>query len=833
MAHVAAEQRSGTLRRILAALLLIIGVSLLAGWWALKRTLPRLDGSIVLPGLKQEVLVDRDRWGIPWIRASSLEDLEVAQGYVVAQDRLWQMDLLRLSAAGELSEVFGPLTLALDRENRTLGLRVAAEEAVTRMDPDTRLVVDAYARGVNRYIEESRNRLPIEFTLLRYRPRPWTPADSFLISTYMWKTLTTTWKAKLNRARLTALFGPEKARDLFVIDSPLDHFIVGNTRSPEPGGSPAAKPVAFDYENGIRGEWIVPASLRESADPRAFLAQFEGESSAIVGSNNFVVNGAHTASGKPLLANDTHLMLGIPDIWYIVHLTAPGWNIKGFTFPGSPLVIIGHNNRIAWGFTNSNVDVQDLYVESFNPANPMEYRAKGKWARAQIRREVIHVRDQPDDVLDVAITRHGPIVYRDPGTEGGRVYALRWTLTEPGGTDFGFPMIGRAGNWAEFLEAMRHISGPGQNAVYADVDGNIGFIIASRIPLRRSGNGALPVPGESNDYDWTGYVPFDELPQALNPPEGIIATANARTVGPAYKYFLSERWAGPERTARIYQLISGRNDLRPADFNAIQNDIVSLPDRFLSEQLVRAAQSVQPHDPRARDLVARLPGWDGRAAAKSAVTSFLEYTRHMLMKNLLHPYLAGDTTSYEWWEPDSDYNEVWWRDKIFLENVFRARPVAWLPKPYTSYDDLLIASADQAVGRLEKEAESADISRWNWGRLHPLLMLHPLGRTGILRQLLSLGPLEQGGTVDTVRAMGRGHGPAMRFVADLSNLDNSLMEITTGESGQYGSPHYRDQFSAWFAGRGIPSPFSEAAEEHARVHRIRLVPAGDSPPTSP
>jgi len=338
------------------------------------------------------------------------------------------------------------------------------------------------------------------------------------------------------------------------------------------------------------------------------------------------------------------------------------------------------------------------------------------------------------------------------------------------------------------------------------------------------------VAGDTDDYEWKGYIPFDELPRVLNPPEGIIATANARTVGPAYKYYVSDRQAGPYRTARLYELLQGRTGLRPADCNAIQNDIESLPNKFLAGQLVIAARAKPPSEPRLNKLIAGLNGWDARATPDSVETSFIEYTRHALFHNLLSPYLDDEVSKkYELWEPVSVYGEIWWRDKVFLENALRNRATAWLPSGFATYDDLLLASAAQAVAALEERTGQSDPASWNWGRLHPLDMMHPLGRSGVLHRVLSIGPYEQGGTIDTVRAMGTGHGPAMRFVADLSNFDNSLMEIPTGESGQYSSPNSRDQFPEWFAGRGIVAPFSEAAEEGVRTHRLLLLPSsGDA-----
>jgi penicillin G amidase len=821
-------------RNIIAVVLVLAGMALLAAWWVVRRPLPTLDGSIGVPGLKAGVIVDRDEWGRPWIRANSEEDLVVAQGYVMAQDRLWQMDLLRRASSGELSEIFGGVALDFDKENKMLGMREAAEQAVSDSSPEIRGLLEDYARGVNQYIQQRESRLPIEFTLLRYKPEPWTPADTYLISLYMYKTLTSTWKSKLNRQWVMEKAGAERSRALFNSDSNLDVPIVGAV--PTVPAKPAGKSAVAVAPSQSAAHMLQPAKDGANASAailfgaqtwdaaRGFLSQFEEESSEIIGSNNFVVSGAHTASGKPLLANDTHLALSVPCIWYLVHLTAPGWNVEGFALPGAPLVIIGHNDRIAWGFTNSNADVQDLYVETFDASNPLAYRVNGKWRQSSVRHETIHVREGEDVELDVVVTRHGPIVQRDATDQGGRAYALRWTALEKGGLDFGFPLLGRARNWGEFIETTRHIAGPGQNAIYADVDGNIGFTIPAKIPIRAKGNGALPVAGDTDDFEWKGYIPFEELPRVENPPGGIIATANARTVGPGYKYYVTDRWAGPYRTRRIYDLLTGRTGLTAGDCNLIQNDVVSMPNDFLAKQLVAAERVKEPKDPRARGIILGLNTWNGRAMAGSVETSFLEYTRHALFHRLLAPILGDEVARYELREPGSVYNDVWWRDKEFLRTLLTERPAAWLPNGIANYDDLLLASADDAVAQLEKETNSREPADWNWGQLHTLDISHPLGRAGFLHGLLSIGPFEEGGTIDTVRAMGVGHGPTMRIVSDLGNFDNSLMEITTGESGQYGSAYYRDEFTEWFAGRGIEAPFTESAETKLREHHLVLMP---------
>ena len=426
---------SRIIRSLVAGLLLLIGAAMLLGWWLVRRPQAKLDGSVTIGGLKDGVIVDRDQWGRPWIRAKSLPDVVTAQGYVMAQDRLWQMDLLRRASGGNLAEIFGDVALNFDRENRTLGMRQAAERAVTDSSPEIRGLLEAYARGVNDNIAERGKKLPIEFVALGYTPRPWTPADTYLISLYMYKTLTSTWKEKLNRQWITEKVGAERAREMFVSDSPLDHFIwTSGTSLPGRSAAGELRPsTGFLAHAGGYDDEPPFASLEWDA-ARNFLAQFEEKSSEIIGSNNFVVSGAHTASGKPLLANDTHLQLSTPALWYIVHLTAPGLNVEGFALPGAPLVIIGHNERIAWGFTNSNADVEDLYVEKFSAANPLEYSAGGKMLTAEVRHEVIAVRGKPDVNFDVVVTRHGPIVHRDAAEQGGRAYALRWTALGAWGT---------------------------------------------------------------------------------------------------------------------------------------------------------------------------------------------------------------------------------------------------------------------------------------------------------------------------------------------------------------------------------------------------------------
>jgi penicillin amidase len=795
------------LRLTAGGLILLLSLALLGAWWIARRTLPQLDGVVSLPELKEEVTVERDRWGIPRIRARSLVDLVTAEGFVVAQDRLWQMDLLRRVAAGELSEIFGASTLELDRENRTLGLRAAAEREAASMNAEMKSLIEAYARGVNRFILERQANLPIEFQILRYQPRPWTPRDTLLIGAYLHKFLTTTWRWELNRKKVVDKVGPERAREMFIADSPLDHILIGAEDGPGRQPSPLKRPA--------KAAAPPPTQFAQEQLP-AVLESWEEDLAGMFGSNNWVVSGRFTQSGKPLLANDTHMGLDVPCIWYLVQLNAPGWNVRGFALPGSPLVIIGQNDRIAWGFTNNGADVQDLYMESLNPANPNEYRVHGEWRAMEVRPEIIRVKGQADEVLNVSVTRHGPVVARDANI----AYALRWTALEPGGLTFAHSLLGNCANWKEFLDVMRRIPGPAQNAVYADVDGNIGYVVAAKIPVRKNGTGEVPAPGETDDFEWTGYIPFEELPVLFNPPEGIIATANARVVGPKYKWHLTDRWVAAYRTDRIYSLLAGRKNLNAADLLAMQTDLLSAPHRILAGHVIQAVRKIPPTDPRIADFAVHLERWNGRATTESTEVSILEFTRRALRRRILETHLGTDHRFYQWFRGDD-----------FIFQVLAQRPAHWLPKEFASapstaegYDRLVLASVEEAMRELQTQSGRSKIAEWPWGRFNQLEMMHPLARSGFARRHLSIGPIPQPGASESVKQTGRSFGPSMRFVADLANPDNSLMNIAMGQSGQYLSRHYRDQFESWYEGKGIVSTFSDAAWQKAAVHHLRLVP---------
>ncbi len=817
------------MRTILRAILWIVGILLIVlaatVWWLVYRPLPQLDGNISVAGLSQQVTVERDNWGVPHIRAASVEDMAEAQGYVLGQDRLWQMDLLRRVARGRLSEILGSATIEIDKEFRAFNFSRTADREVAQMDPEARKIMEAYARGVNRFIEQHPSRLPLEFTLLNYKPEPWQVSDSLVIAGYMYRTLTDTRHTELHRAAVLARVGPDLAKDLYNEEATLDHFVVGDPNAEKnphvlsQADSDDEDDDEMDYDDVLKANLILPQKPGTTLGPDItsamaanvsdWLEVGQADVRRILGSNNWVVNGAHTATGKPLLANDTHLELTIPPIWYEVHLTAPGWNVKGFTLPGAPMVVIGHNDRIAWGFTNNGADVLDLYIETFNPGNVDEYRVNGQWRKAEVYDEVIHVKGSADEHMRLVVTRHGPVVEQ----EGDKSYAMRWTALEPGGLSNTYNWLGKAQNWKEFREVLSHVWGPGQNVVYADVDGNIGYTVAARVPIRKKGHGTIPVPGDTDEYEWTGYIPFEQMPQSFNPEDGLIVTANARISGPDYKPYLTDDWEEPYRTARIYDLLHDKHDLRPEDMMKVQADTYSYPHVFIAEQLAAAARVAPPKDARTVKLIQEAKEWNGTADANSTVVPFLNSTLYRALDLILEPHIGKDTELYDW------------RKVAFLQRTLTERPARWLPADFKSYDELLTVAADQSVKQLEQRTKDPNPEDWSWKRFNYLDMLHPIGQQGILKKLLSLADQPQSGTSFSPRAASRHHGPSERFVANLADWDQSIILITAGQSGQPGSEHYQDQFRNWFEGKPIYGPFSDVAEAKSKKHTLILKPA--------
>jgi penicillin amidase len=822
--------------RIVLALLLLFAGAIAYLYSIVHSALPQLDGTIHVSGLTAPVRVLRDVHGVPDIEAAALDDLFFAQGYVTAQDRLWQMDVMRRFAAGEMSELLGPSLLEHDREQRILGLRDAARKATEALAPRDRSYFEAYARGVNAFLNSHLEKLPIEFRLIGYKPKPWLVEDSLLMGARMVQDLNHgTYQSALVREKILARLGPELTNDLFVNTSWRDRPPTGNSRRIDDEERPSRKQKDDDDDDdemdsgsdsnvarllalpGSRP--IVELGYSTGGDARRSIAPLRPD--LIPGSNNWVVSGEHTVTGKPLLSNDMHLGHQMPNLWYEAHLHCGDYDVIGVTLPGVPFVIVGHNQRVAWGFTNVGPTVEDLYVEIVNDQGA--YQTPKGWVPLEQRKEVIHVKGQADVTVDVALTRHGPIItHLIPGET--RKIALRWTLYDS--LDNPFFDINSAQNWGEFQKAFAQLPAPGQNVVYADVDGHIGYHTTGHAPIRVAGDGSLPVSGADDQHEWKGYIPFDKLPSVYDPPSGILATANSRISPDKYPYSISTEWDPPWRTDRIYQVLESGRKFSAADMLSLQTDVYSAFDRFCAERFVYALDHVKSLSPRAQQARDLMRDWDGRLSINSAAATIENRAQYELRRLLLEPKLgpapkqASDNAGHATSQIFSWKSYRWFGSSIWLENVLAKQPPRWLPNGYPNYESLLAAAVDAAVN--EPEAPK-DLTQWRWGTFAPIDIEHPvLNRLPLVGGWTGPGLHEQSGGSLTIKQVGRTFGPSERYTADLADLDQSTLNTVTGQGGNFLSPYYMDQWRAWYEGTTFALPFSKHAVEKAAGHRLVL-----------
>jgi len=799
----------------LLILVLLVAAAAAYAYFIARSALPQLDGKLPVKGLSAAVKVTRDAHGVPAIEAATLEDLFLAQGYVAAQDRLWQMDVMRRFGSGELSEILGDDTLKIDREQRILGLRAAAKKSLQLASVRDRSYFDAYARGVNAFIESHESRLPIEFRILKYQPKPWQAEDSIVIANQMVKDLNFyTFRDTLAREKILAKLGPELTADLYVNRSWHDRppTVMREDLNDQQNQGDSNDNDEDDEDDGLDNA----VTQRRKADSEIW-AQRTPE--AVNGSNNWVVSGAHTVTGKPLLSNDMHLGHQMPNLWYEAHLKSGNLDVAGVTLPGMPYVIMGHNQRIAWGFTNIGPTVTDAFIETFNAQGA--YQTPQGWQQPDHRTEVIHVKGKPDVTLYVRITRHGPIVTDIlPGET--RQLALRWTMYD--GLRMPFFDVDAAQNWEEFRKAFSQLDAPGQNVVYADVDGNIGYQATGHVPIRTAGDGSLPVSGADDAHEWKNYIPFDKLPSIYNPPSGVIATANARITPDGYPYSISAHWEAPWRAERIYHVLESGRKFGPLDMLALQNDIHSENDLFAAERFVYAIDHAAKPSPRAKQAAELMRNWDGRMLASSAAPTIADRSALELTRLLLEPRLGPAPE-----DPLREENTLSWKTyrwqmrTVWLQNVLLHQPKRWLPEKYPNYDELLTAAVEASVNRPEAPQ---DLASWHWGSFNPVEIEHPvLGKIPVLARWSAPGVKDQSGSGYTVKAVTRHHGPSERFTANLADLDQSTLNTVTGQGGNFLSPYYMDQWKAWYEGSTFTLPFSSQAVESSRKHWLVLEPA--------
>ena len=741
-----------------------------------RQVLARTAGTMKLRGLEKPVTVLRDEWGIPHIYAETQADLFFAQGFVAAQDRLWQMDLWRRVGEGRLAEVVGKGAVERDRFARLLRYRGDMEAEWKSYAPDARPIIESFVAGVNAWIAETGDRLPVEFRLAGYRPEAWTP--EVCLTRMAGYVMTRNAPMEVLRAQLAHQHGAKFVDEWIEADPPR--------RLEIPSGLDLAglEPRILAAANAAGG----PVSFNPSD-----------------GSNNWVVDGSMTASGKPLLANDPHRTIALPSLRYLVHLVGPGWNVIGAGEPTLPGVAAGHNERVAFGFTIVGIDQQDIYVEELNPANPNEYRYRGRWERMRIEREQIRVKGeaQPREV-ELKFTIHGPVIHEEGGRH--RAYALRWVGSEPGTAGYLASLsLNRVQNWPEFLKAMERWKVPSENLIYADVEGNIGWVAAGLTPIRRNWSGMIPVPGASGEYEWEGFLPVSELPQSFNPARHYIATANHNILPQGYTKQLGYEWANPIRYQRIDEVLR-RPGVRytVADFERLQHDEMSLPAR----QLIEVLKATRIEDPELQPYLRLLREWDGQLGRDSGAAALFEIWLTRLPEAVFRRRVSAE----QWSQIAS---------RLPIERVIAELKGG---QETAAIAQSLTAAVTEARRRL-----GDDVSLWRWGRLHRAPFNHPLATDEARRELLNLPDIERGGDGNTVNNTSganfrQTHGASFREILDVSDWDRSVGTNAPGQSGQPGSRHYDDLLRLWAKGQYFPLLYSRQRVEASAKQRLLLQP---------
>lgn len=792
----------------------------------LRWSLPQTSGQITLGGLQAPVEVLRDAAGVPHIYADNVHDLFMAQGYTHAQDRFYQMDVWRHTTSGRLSEMFGKATLEDDRFLRTMGWHRVAEQEYAQLDADTRAALDAYTEGVNAYLN---GRAPMAvhnayavLALTGYSPaalEPWTAADSLAWAKAMSWDLGSNARDELQRVRLARAIGAERAADLLL--------------------DPAADiPV------------ILPEPMFDASGPGLPRAVQSGGTGEGIGSNNWVLGGSRTTTGAPILANDPHLGIQMPSIWYLNGLHCRQlsadcpYDVTGYSFAGDPGVIIGHNQRIAWGVTNNYPDVQDLFIERFDPADPLRVEVNGAFEPLTTRDEVIQIKGGTSETITVRTSRNGPLIeavwgparkaFEEQAQVGdvtlgtGYGLAMRWTALEPGRLFQAVLKLNRASNWDEFRAALRDWTVPSQNVIYADVDGNIGYQMPGMVPQRRGGDGSQPVPGWVDDYQWDGYLPFEALPYTFNPSQGYVATANQPVLSPADAgHFVGAGFDQGYRAARINAMIQAKPTLSPDDVAAIQGDNYNVS----AAALVPALTALTFDDAKLTAAQESLRTWDYQMHMDSQPAAIYIAVFNAVLTDVFRPgvpedyWLRGNSAAFSalikilgdpanaWWGPAG-------RDAA-LEKAFAE-----------GYADL-----EQRLG--------ANADAWRYGALHTSTFREAtVGGSGIapIEALFNRGPFPTSGWGSIVNATGSNlscYGrsedpcenpyavttvPSMRMILDVTNWDAGRMIHTTGQSGHPLSPHYIDMADPWRLIQFNAAPFSRPAVEAATVETLRLVP---------
>lgn len=767
-----------------------------------RQGLPDYNSEVMLEGMSGEVTVYRDSYGIPHISAANEADLYRATGYVMAQDRLWQMDLFRRVTAGRLSEIFGPDLLDTDLLMRALRIPEKSALVLERQDLEVRTALDNFADGVNQYLEQQRKNLPLEFTLLGYRPENWEAGHSVNLIGFMAWDLTMPWASEVLLFKIAQAMGADEPRLKELIPDLVLH--------------PTFAYPEYNFENIGREE---RGNLLSGSHRLAALGF-----SPFSGSNNWAVSGKKSVSGKPLFANDMHLGLNVPGIWYQMHQVVKGkLNVTGVSLAGAPFVVAGHNERIAWGMTNAMVDDMDFYLETIKPDDPNMYRFQGEWREMEVRTEKIGVKGGEVEQKTLRFTHRGPVISDFKGVKE-HALSMRWIGNEYSNEVRSVYRLNRAGDWEEFKEAARTFFSISQNISYADVEGNIGLYYCVGVPLRK-GEGIFVVPGDTDEYDWQGFIPFEELPHVFNPESGFVSSANNRPVGEGYPYYLSRWFALPYRIDRIREMLTAKEKLGVEDFKAMHADVRSLlVEDFLSVILENLADLEDLNEVEA-EAFNILRSWDGTLGKDSPAALLFEKMRYFLLKNLTLDELREDLF-------DELLNCSALYDNLLAE-AFLTRKSLWsddvtTPDVQEDFSFIITKSFRDTVQDLTTGLGMKP-GEWQWGRIHQVFLQHPLGSVKWLDRIFRLnrGPFPVGGSFHTVcpfsynfKLFQSNYGPSHRHIFTLEDWDNSLSVIPTGVSGVPSSPFYCNQTPLYLEGRYHPDYISSRRIEASAQYKM-------------
>ena len=782
---------------ILLGLILLVVVG---AYVYLRSTLPDYTGKITVPGLMKPVEVIRDAYGMPHIYAQTDEDVYFALGFCMAQDRLFHMDLTRRAARGRLAEILGKDLVSVDRFYRTLTAGKSFEDIAAAYTPETRRASQAYADGVNYFIQHHKGPLPIEFTILGYAPEPWQPSDGVAVHYIMAVDLNTAFGVEMLHAAVVEKVGETMAQEIFP-----------------------------DYPQGyplIIPEGLAALEFLKTLNLAAKIRRTEGGGA----SNSWVVSAEKSTTGMPVFANDPHLGHGVPGIWYEAHLVTPSMNVSGAVLPGIPFVIIGANEHVAWGFTNVMADDADFYIEKINPANPDQYEFMGSWEDMTIKEEVIKVKDAEDVTFKVRSTRHGPIVdeinrYAEPKNT---TMAMRWTAYET--LQYSpFIALSTAKGVDDIEKAADLFKCPGQNWVYADDQGNIGYWAAVGIPIRDGFSGALPVPGWDGKHEWKGYVPTGQQPHLRNPARGWIATANNKHISDDYPHPISHYYTMPDRFVRIQQMITAKQKFDFRDFAEMQTDFyVLMAKEWVPMMQASLSLSGKPFSEKEKEAMAALKKWNFVAGTEDVAPTIFHATINEMVKNTFKKRLGEDLYGQYIKNDDVVFNA--------MRNLIAAGESSWFDDPDTAekedINDIIVTSFSEAVVYLN-EKMGPDVDDWKWGSLHTLTLYHPFGRnSSLMGYFMNIGPYPMGGSLATVNpqpykltAPWEGyHGASLRYIIDFADRKNSRRVIPAGISGNFMSPHYDDQAELWRTGKYRPFVLDRQSIEADARYTLQMLP---------